>query len=329
MAQIISLTELRERLRSPSVAEASSVMGGNDTGCLVVELDGGGLDPGPAITQPACPVIGLARNSATVIPAVVDVVARSDAHLAELEQAVQSNPRAATVLMQVLRHNERASVVDGLLAESLAYSTLQHGAEFQRWLAARGDRRRPVPDDGDLLLIERDGACLTLTLNLPHKRNAFSAPMRDALSAALALPHEDDSIEQVVIRGAGPAFCAGGDLDEFGSARDATLAHLTRATRSPGRLIHELRERVTCRVHGACIGAGIELPAFAGHVVAAENAVFRLPEVAMGLIPGAGGTVSITRRVGRLRCAELALSNQPIDAPTALAWGLIDRIDRA
>jgi enoyl-CoA hydratase/carnithine racemase len=150
--------------------------------------------------------------------------------------------------------------------------------------------------------------------------------MRDALCAALDLPLEDASIEEIILRGAGAAFCAGGDLDEFGHARDAASAHLTRTTRSAAPLIHRLRERIECHVHGACIGAGIELPAFADRVVAAPDAFFQLPEVAMGLIPGAGGTVSIVNRIGRLRTAFLALSNQRIDAPTALIWGLVDEI---
>jgi enoyl-CoA hydratase/carnithine racemase len=74
------------------------------------------------------------------------------------------------------------------------------------------------------------------------------------------------------------------------------------------------------------VGAGVELPAFAGTVVAAENATFRLPEVAMGLIPGAGGTVSLPRRIGRWRTLYLALSGLSLNAASALAWGLADRV---
>ena len=79
------------------------------------------------------------------------------------------------------------------------------------------------------------------------------------------------------------------------------------------------------RVHGPCAGAGIELAAFAGTVVAEAGTTFRLPEVGMGLIPGAGGTVSIPRRIGRWRTLYLALTGQPLDVATALAWGLADR----
>jgi enoyl-CoA hydratase/carnithine racemase len=85
-------------------------------------------------------------------------------------------------------------------------------------------------------------------------------------------------------------------------------------------------ERVRARVHGACVGAGIELPAFAAHVSASADASFRLPEVSMGLVPGAGGTASLTRRIGRQRTAWMALSGEAVDAGTALAWGLVDEI---
>ncbi|HYT40119.1 MAG TPA: enoyl-CoA hydratase/isomerase family protein, partial [Acidimicrobiia bacterium] len=80
-------------------------------------------------------------------------------------------------------------------------------------------------------------------------------------------------------------------------------------------------------LHGACIGAGIEMAAFAGRVIAHIDAVISLPEVGLGLIPGAGGTVSLPRRIGRHRTAELALGGGPIDAPTAQKWGLVDAID--
>jgi enoyl-CoA hydratase/carnithine racemase len=79
-------------------------------------------------------------------------------------------------------------------------------------------------------------------------------------------------------------------------------------------------------VHGACIGAGVELPAFAHRVTAAANSHFQLPELKMGLLPGAGGCVSLSRRIGRHRTALLCLTGRRINAATALAWGLVDDI---
>ena len=103
-------------------------------------------------------------------------------------------------------------------------------------------------------------------------------------------------------------------------------AAVRRIPRSAGALIFRLRERIEVHVHGACIGAGIELPAFAARIKARPDAFFQLPEVAMGLIPGAGGSVSILPRIGRHRLAFMALTSQRIDVETALSWGLVDEI---
>ena len=87
-----------------------------------------------------------------------------------------------------------------------------------------------------------------------------------------------------------------------------------------------LSERITVRVHGAVIGAGVELAAFASHVEASKDAWFSLPEVGMGLIPGAGGTVSIRRRIGKQLTARMCLTGERVDAATALKWGLVDAL---
>ena len=94
-----------------------------------------------------------------------------------------------------------------------------------------------------------------------------------------------------MLRGEGPSFCSGGDLDEFGTRPDPGTAHLVRLTRSAARLVHRLRDRVEVDLHGWCVGAGIELPSFAGTVRAAADTRIALPELQFGLVPGAGGTV--------------------------------------
>ena len=81
------------------------------------------------------------------------------------------------------------------------------------------------------------------------------------------------------------------------------------------------------KLHGRVLGSGVEMAAFCGWVVCSPETVFGLPELQLGLIPGAGGTVSITRRIGRWRAAYLFLSGQSIDADTALDWGLVDAIE--
>jgi enoyl-CoA hydratase/carnithine racemase len=174
--------------------------------------------------------------------------------------------------------------------------------------------------------LTRQGDTLQLVLDRPHVRNALNRALRDGLLEGLALAGADDSIAEVVLRGEGPSFCSGGDLNEFGSFADPASAHVVRLTTSIGRAIDALGSRLVAHVHGPCAGSGVELPAFAAQVVARRDFSASLPEVSLGLIPGAGGTVSITRRVGRHRMALLALSATRIDAATALQWGLVDRV---
>jgi len=261
-------------------------------------------------------------------PPVFDVVLTDDdaQSLDPILATIEANPTASTSLAVLLRGMTALSVAHGLAAESAVYSLLQSGSEFRAWQASAVHKAAP-PDAEPAVLSTRDGDVLTVVLNRPHRHNAFSRSMRDAVSEVLALATADESIARVEISGNGPSFCSGGDLGEFGSFIDPASAHTTRLTRSPARLLHGLRSRTRVRLHGACMGAGIELSAFATHVRAHPNAQIALPEVSLGLIPGAGGTVSVTRRAGRQRCAQLALLGEPITASTALAWGLIDAID--
>ena len=239
--------------------------------------------------------------------------------------AVAGQPLASVGLVAHLRSVEALGVWSGLAAESAVYATLLGGAAFRAWRVARPVRSHG-PDAGPPVVVGRTGDRLALVLNRPSVHNAMDSAMRDALVEALQLAAVDASVAGISLAGTGRSFCSGGDLDEFGSVGDGPRAHAVRLTRHPGWWMHACRERLSVRVHGACIGAGVELPAFAVDVEAAPDAVFSLPELGMGLIPGAGGTVSITRRIGRQRCAWLALTGEHIDAITAERWGLIDRI---
>ena len=248
----------------------------------------------------------------------------TQAHL--LHEAVTAHPQAAAVLAQVLRATGGLDVRRGLDLESFAYSTLLGGGEFRRWLAARGSRPLPPPAGAPPVLVERTGDHLLITLNRPARRNAYGRELRDALVDALRVAVLDETIGPVTLCGSGPSFCAGGDLDEFGTTPDIATAHFVRTRGGAGELLHRIADRSQVRLHGACVGAGIELAAFAGHLVARVGTTFRLPEVSMGLIPGAGGTVGIPRRIGRWRTLYLALSGTPLDTATALAWGLVDEV---
>lgn len=237
---------------------------------------------------------------------------------------IERNPVASAALAVLLRSGENLTVEHALAAESAVYSTLQSGAEFATWRAGN-TRRAAAPDTRPAVRAEREGDELRIVLDRPTRHNAFSRSMRDALSEMLALAVSDETIARVVLSGDGPSFCSGGDLGEFGSFGDPASAHLTRLARSPARLMHRLADRTHVQLHGACMGAGIELAAFARRVTAHPDATIALPEIDLGLIPGAGGTVSIPRRIGRQRCALLALGG-PITAATAAAWGLVDAV---
>jgi enoyl-CoA hydratase/carnithine racemase len=255
---------------------------------------------------------------------LVDVATHSDDEVAELAGAVERTPAAALAAVLHLRAAPRRTVAEGLVAESALYSALQAGPEHHRWRAATPVRRGAAPD-GPRIRVTRVADELHIVLARPEVRNALDAAMRDQLLEALAVAEADPSLH-VVLRGDGPAFCSGGDLDEFGTAPDPPAAHLIRLRRSLGVVLHRLADRTTVVVHGPSAGSGIELPAFAGRVVAHPDATFVLPELSMGLIPGAGGTVSLPARIGRHRTAWLVLTGRTIDAPTAHSWGLVDEI---
>lgn len=257
----------------------------------------------------ARPVVGVADPEA----AAATLVARAAEH-----------PVPALALAWLLRGSASQPVREALVAESAVYSTLLAGAEFLQWLAQRGPGR---PSDGDhRVAVSRRGDVLSIVLDRAARRNAVDSRMRDALREALSIAVHDPELA-VELSAAGPSFSAGGDLDEFGTAADPGTAHLVRVAAAPGALVHRLRDRVTVRLHGACVGAGIEIPAFAGRVVAAPDTFFQLPELDLGLIPGAGGTVSITRRAGRHRLLWMALTGIRVDVVTALGWGLIDVVE--
>jgi enoyl-CoA hydratase/carnithine racemase len=259
---------------------------------------------------------------AVTVPSVKDA-------LAELTERCERWPQSAAVCDDVLRSiDPNGPTRAGVITESLAFSTLQSGPEFARWLAERGPAT--VPDIPDPVQADREGDRLDIRFNRPQRHNAFSTDMRAALLEKLDVARLDPSITEVVLTGNGPSFCSGGDLAEFGTFADPASAHLARTRYSPALVLDELTNRLgrNCRaeVHGQVLGSGLEMAAYCGWIATHPDAVFGLPELGLGLIPGAGGTVSITRRIGRWRTAYLVLSGRTIDCATALHWGLVDAV---
>lgn len=250
---------------------------------------------------------------------------RLDAQLAAIAETAAQSPIATAMLARVLRLGEGLDFEAALEVESLAYSALLGGGEFSRWLETT-----PREDSGaqaaEPVRYEREGDVVTLTLASPGNHNAMTAAMRDALYGALVNVLEDPSLPGLTLRAEGRCFSTGGDLPEFGMARDLAAAHVIRTQRSCARLLHRLGPRAAVLLHGACIGSGIEVPAAAARRIGAADLIVQLPELRMGLIPGAGGTVSIARAIGRHRLMWLALGAFRIGARQALDWGLIHEI---
>lgn len=239
---------------------------------------------------------------------------------------IKAAPQAATILCQTLRLVEHLAFDEGLLVESLAYSTLLGGAEFASWRAKPRAIVAPTATTADLVRVEREVDLLTLVLNNPDGRNAMSAAMRDALYTALANALADPSRPEVRLMAAGRCFSTGGDLLEFGTARDLAAAHIVRTLHANARLCRDLGERLEVVFQGAAIGSGLEVPAAARRRSARPGAWFQLPELGMGLIPGAGGTVTLTRAIGRHRTAWMVLSGARVTLDRALSWGLVQRV---
>jgi enoyl-CoA hydratase/carnithine racemase len=279
------------------------------------------------LLQLPCPTIGIfSRRGNDLVRKACDVALERAAEAEPLLANIARSPIAATVFVQLLRATETLPVPDALTAESLAYATLQTGPEYQRWLSTSRPAPRPVTDSGPPVMLSRERDALHIELNRPANRNAISIEMRDALNEALQLVLSDSAIRKVRLSGRGKCFSVGGDLSEFGTVPDPATGHIVRGLALPARYLAQCAGRVEVRLHGPCIGAGIEIPAFARRVIAAPRTSFCLPELNFGLIPGGGGCVSLPRRIGRQRAAYLVLSGEIIDGKQALAWGLVDAI---
>ncbi len=269
------------------------------------------------------PVIGLG-------PCDHPLAARLDACLEPrftpeaLLAAVRDQPSAAAVVTQLLRILDHLPDEEALVAESLAYAVLQGSDAHRRWIAARRPEHAALREGRVTLARERD--ILTVTLDRPEAGNAIDRTMRDALHEAFALANADRTIERVRLRAEGRSFGLGADLSEFGTTTDPATAHAIRCVTLPAREALMCADRMEVHIDGACIGAGLELAACAARITASRRAWFQLPELAMGILPGAGGCLSLSRRIGRQRTLLMVLSGRRLGAREALAWGLVDAL---
>ena len=183
-----------------------------------------------------------------------------------------------------------------------------------------------MPMKAPVLLEDHDRGVLRLTLNRPDARNALSAALMSALLEALARAAEDAQARVVVIAGAGPAFCAGHDLRELrADRRRETYERLFAQCSELMLTIVRLPKPVIAEVHGVATAAGCQLVATCDLAVAAEDARFATPGVNIGLFCSTP-MVALTRAVGRKAAMEMLLTGKLIDAETAQAIGLINRV---
>jgi len=173
---------------------------------------------------------------------------------------------------------------------------------------------------------ERRGAVAVLTLNRPEALNALDRATLTAIGEAIADVANDASVRALVVTGEGRAFAAGADiaemrgLDSIGAESFSKLGHATFAA------LEALPIPTLAAVNGFALGGGCELALACDWIYASEKARFGQPEVALGLIPGFGGTSRLTRRVGAAWAKELVLSGEPLRADEALRIGLANRV---
>jgi enoyl-CoA hydratase/carnithine racemase len=179
----------------------------------------------------------------------------------------------------------------------------------------------------DTLIFEKDQGIAFITLNRPRHLNAFSVGMRDDLFEVLTAIKDDEEIKAVILMGAGDkAFCAGADLSEFLSAPPPVAARRVRWQRDIWGLFLQIPQPVIAAVHGFVLGSGIEMSLCCDIRLASADAQFGLPEVALGIIPAAGGTQTLPRLIGPGKAMELLLTNEWIPAQEALRIGLVNRV---
>ncbi len=175
------------------------------------------------------------------------------------------------------------------------------------------------------LLVSTDGPAARVTLNRPDKRNALSLELMQELIAALRHAAPRPETRAIVIDAAGPAFSAGHDLSEMIGRDEAFLDELFATCTVLMETIHELPQPVIAKVHAIATAAGCQLVAACDLAVATNTARFATPGVKIGLFCSTP-MVPVSRAVGRKRAMQMLLTGEPIDAATALDWGLVNQV---
>lgn len=177
-----------------------------------------------------------------------------------------------------------------------------------------------------------DDCIAVLTMNRPEVRNAIDEDMIEGFEQAVQKINQDNSIKVMVLTGAGPAFCAGGNVKDMqnqrsifagtpAQLRDNYQRHIQRIPLA----LQALKVPSIAAVNGPAYGAGCDISLMCDMRIASQAATFAESFIKLGLIPGDGGAWFLPRVVGRARAAEMSFTGDPIDAQTAAQWGLVNR----
>ena len=178
----------------------------------------------------------------------------------------------------------------------------------------------------DTIIVEIDSAIAVVTMNRPEAMNALSAELRRALAAAMRRLEADDSVRVVILTGAGTrAFTAGLDLKELGQ-QGLGAANADTAEGNPVQAIELLTKPCIGAINGVAITGGFELALACDVLIAADNARFADTHARVGVMPGWGLSQKLSRLIGPYRARELSLTGNFLDATTAAAWGLVNRV---
>jgi len=178
------------------------------------------------------------------------------------------------------------------------------------------------------ILVEKNNAVATITINRPAKLNALNKATIEELHNAFAQCEKDTEVRVIIITGSGEkAFVAGADISEFASFDASQGAELARKGQQLlFDFVENLQTPVIAAINGFALGGGLEL-AMASHIrIASDNARMGLPEVTLGVIPGYGGTQRLPQLIGKGRANEMIMTAKMIDAPEALSFGLINHM---
>lgn len=173
-----------------------------------------------------------------------------------------------------------------------------------------------------VLYATQDGVA-TVTLNRPDQRNAINPDVCDGIRAAFDKVEADPDVHAAVLTGAGTLFCAGMDLKAFAQGAGDTI--LFGQYGFGGFVKRERTKPVIAAIEGAALAGGFEMMLACDMAIAGASAQFALPEVRIGLIPGAGGAVRLPVSIPRVRANEILLTGASFGADDAAAWGVINK----